>query len=131
MYLNSIFNTCFFCFYFVGCLFLGLHILCVKMKTSICEESVLRLNKRNCFPSYQHHYLMQKCYQEGREGGYQIPVPSLNLAQIPVPRLIFAKIPVTKSKIPLLMIICFFKKVLEFLVSLRQLAPTFPCSGLF
>ena len=41
---------------------------------------------------------------EGREGGYQIPVPSLNLAQIPVPRLIFAKIPVTKSKIPLLMI---------------------------
>ena len=32
---------------------------------------------------------------EGREGGYQIPVPSLNLAQIPVPRLIFAKIPVT------------------------------------
>ena len=42
--------------------------------------------------------------QEGREGGYQIPVPSLNLAQIPVPRLIFAKIPVTKSKIPLLMV---------------------------
>ena len=36
-------------------------------------------------------------YNEGREGGYQIPVPSLNLAQIPVPRLIFAKIPVTKS----------------------------------
>ena len=34
-------------------------------------------------------------YKEGREGGYQIPVPSLNLAQIPVPRLIFAKIPVT------------------------------------
>ena len=34
---------------------------------------------------------------EGREGGYQIPVPSLNLAQIPVPRLIFAKIPVNKS----------------------------------
>ena len=32
---------------------------------------------------------------EGREGGYQIPVPSLNLAQISVPRLIFAKIPVT------------------------------------
>ena len=43
--------------------------------------------------------------REGREVGYQIPVPSLNLAQIPVPRLIFAKIPVTKSKIPLLMII--------------------------
>ena len=34
---------------------------------------------------------------EGRQGGYQIPVPSLNLAQIPVPRLIFAKIPVTNS----------------------------------
>ena len=42
--------------------------------------------------------------KERREGGYQIPVPSLNVAQIPVPRLIFAKIPVTKSKIPLLMI---------------------------
>ena len=27
--------------------------------------------------------------EEGREGGYQIPVPSLNLAQIPVLRLIF------------------------------------------
>ena len=40
-------------------------------------------------------------YDEGREGGYQIPVPSLNLAEIPVPRLIFAKIPVTKSKIPI------------------------------
>ena len=36
-------------------------------------------------------------YEEGREGGYQIPVPSLNLAQIPVPRLIFAKIPLNKS----------------------------------
>ena len=36
-----------------------------------------------------------KVNEEGREGGYQIPVPSLNLAQIPVPRLIFAKIPVT------------------------------------
>ena len=36
---------------------------------------------------------------EGREGGYQIPVPSLNLAQIPVPRLIFAKIPVTKFSV--------------------------------
>ena len=28
-------------------------------------------------------------------------------------------------------IVCFFKKVLEFLVILRQLAPTFPFSGLF
>ena len=37
--------------------------------------------------------------KEGREGGYQIPVPSLNLAQIPVPRLIFAKIPVTKFSV--------------------------------
>ena len=34
-----------------------------------------------------------------RGGGYQIPVPSLNLAQIPVPRLIFAKIPVTKFSV--------------------------------
>ena len=50
---------------------------------------------------------------EGREGGYQIPVPSLNLAQIPVPRLIFAKIPVTKSKIPLLMIICKIMRIIN------------------
>ena len=41
-------------------------------------------------------------YSEGREGGYQIPVPSLNLTQTPVPRLILAKIPVIKSNIPLL-----------------------------
>ena len=40
-----------------------------------------------------------KSHNEGREGGYQIPVPSLNLAQIPVPRLIFAKIPVTKFSV--------------------------------
>ena len=50
---------------------------------------------------------------EGREGGYQIPVPSLNLAQIPVPRLIFAKVPVTKSKIPLLMIICKIMRIIN------------------
>ena len=53
------------------------------------------------------------CYAEGREGGYQIPVPSLNLAKIPVPRLIFAKIPVTKSKIPLLMIICKIMRIIN------------------
>ena len=40
---------------------------------------------------------------EGREGGYQIPVP----------RLIFAKIPVTKSKIPLLMIICKIMRIIN------------------
>ena len=34
------------------------------------------------------------------EGGYQIPVPSLNLTQIPVPSLTVVQIPVTKSKIP-------------------------------
>ena len=51
--------------------------------------------------------------KEGREGGYQIPVPSLNLAQIPVPRLIFAKIPVTKSKIPLVMIICKIMRIIN------------------
>ena len=54
--------------------------------------------------------------KEGREGGYQIPVPSLNLAQIPVPRLIFAKIPVTKSKIPLLMIICKIMRIIKALI---------------
>ena len=41
--------------------------------------------------------------KEGREGGYQIPVPSLNLAQIPV----------TKSKIPLLMIICKIMRIIN------------------
>ena len=61
--------------------------------------------------------------KEGREGGYQIPVPRLNLAQIPVPRLnlaqipvprlIFAKILVTKSKIPLLMIICKIMRIIN------------------
>ena len=50
--------------------------------------------------------LFRNLIKEGREGGYQIPVPCPNLAQIPLPRLIFAKIPVTKPKIPLLMIIC-------------------------
>ena len=28
------------------------------MKTFLCEESVLRHNKRNCFPSYLDHYLI-------------------------------------------------------------------------
>ena len=27
------------------------------MKTFLCEESVLRHNNRNCFPSYLDHYL--------------------------------------------------------------------------
>ena len=85
MYLNSISNTCFFCFYFVGCLFLGLHILCVKMKTSICEESVLRLNKRNCFPSYQHHYLMQKCCQPKQDD------PILEFSGFAIGRVIFGQ----------------------------------------
>ena len=42
---------------------------------------------------------LKTALKEGREGGYQIPVPSLNLAQIPVPRLIFAKTPVTKFSV--------------------------------
>ena len=41
--------------------------------------------------------------REGREVGYQIPVP----------RLIFAKIPVTKSKIPLLVIICKIMRIIN------------------
>jgi len=28
------------------------------MKTFLCEESVLRYNKTNCFPSYLDHYLI-------------------------------------------------------------------------
>ena len=46
--------------YFVNCLFVGLCILCVKMKTFLCEESVLRHNKRNGFQSYPDHYLKNK-----------------------------------------------------------------------
>ena len=41
----------------VNSLFVVLCTLCVKMKTFLCEESVLRHNKRNCFPSYLDHYL--------------------------------------------------------------------------
>ena len=41
-----------------NCLFVGLYILCVKMKTFLCtEEGALLHNKRNCFPSYPDHYL--------------------------------------------------------------------------
>ena len=46
--------------YFVNCLFVGLCILCVKMKTFLSEESVLRHNKRNGFQSYPDHYLKNK-----------------------------------------------------------------------
>ena len=45
-------------FSFVNSLFVDLCTLCVKMKTFLCEESVLRHNKRNCFPSYLDHYLI-------------------------------------------------------------------------
>ena len=38
-------------------LFIGLCILCVKMKAFLCEESILRHNKRNCFPCFLDHYL--------------------------------------------------------------------------
>ena len=57
--------------------------------------------------------ILHKEIEEDREGGYQIPVPSLNLAQIPVSRLIFAKIPVTKPKIPLLTIICKIMRIIN------------------
>ena len=40
--------------------FLGLCILCVKMKTFLCEKSLLHHKKRNCFPCYQDHYLNAK-----------------------------------------------------------------------
>ena len=38
-------------FYFVNCLFVGFSILCVKMKTLLCEENVLHHGKKSCFPS--------------------------------------------------------------------------------
>lgn len=47
-------------FYSINCLFVGLCILCVKMKTFLCEESVLHHNKINCFPSYPDHYLIPR-----------------------------------------------------------------------
>ena len=45
-------------FSFVNSLFEDLCTLCVKMKTFLCEESVLRHNNRNCCPSYLDHYLI-------------------------------------------------------------------------
>ena len=36
------------------------------MKTFLCEESVLRHNKTNCFPSYLDHYLNQIIILEKR-----------------------------------------------------------------
>ena len=38
-------------FYFINCLSVVLWILCVKMKSFVCEERVLPQNKRNFFPS--------------------------------------------------------------------------------
>ena len=38
-------------FYFINCLSIVLWILCVKMKSFVCEERVLPQNKRNFFPS--------------------------------------------------------------------------------
>ena len=60
---------------------------------------VLQSNQVKRTPQeFINEFIIQKLNPllEGREGGYQIPVPSLNLAQIPVPRLIFAKIPVKR-----------------------------------
>ena len=60
------------------------------------------------------------------EGGYQIPVPCLNLAQIPVPRLIFAKIPVTKSNKSLELSVCITALfALTYLISSTILRETF------
>ena len=44
-------------FIFVDCIFVGLGILCIKMKTLLSEGSLLRHNKRNRFPSHHDHYL--------------------------------------------------------------------------
>ena len=44
-------------FYSINCLFVGLYILRVKMKTFLREESVLHHNKINCFLSYPDHLL--------------------------------------------------------------------------
>ena len=35
-----------------------MHSLFKPMKTFLFEESVLRYNERNCFPSYPEHYLI-------------------------------------------------------------------------
>ena len=46
-------------FYRVNGLSVGLCILCVKMRTFLCGKSTLPHNKRNCFPPYPDHYLIQ------------------------------------------------------------------------
>ena len=51
-------------FYFVNCLFEVFCTLCVKNKIFLCEESVLRHNKRNCFPYYADRYLGPFCCSE-------------------------------------------------------------------
>ena len=43
--------------HFVKYQFVGLYILCVKMKTFLCEESLLCHNQKNYFSSYLDHYL--------------------------------------------------------------------------
>ena len=54
-----------------NCLFVGLYILCVKMKTFLCtEEGALLHNKRNCFPSYPDHYLTARG-GGGRDTAYE------------------------------------------------------------
>ena len=55
-----------------NCLFVGLDILCVKMKTFLCtEESALLHNKRNCFPSYPDHYLTARGGGGRRDSAYE------------------------------------------------------------
>ena len=39
------------------CVFVGLCILCVKIKTFLFEESILHNNKINCISYYPDHYL--------------------------------------------------------------------------
>ena len=45
-------------FYCVNGLHVGLGILCLKMRTFLCGKAPLTHNKRNCYPPYQDHYLM-------------------------------------------------------------------------
>ena len=94
--------------------FLTLFIFCTFAFKKKCMRSLHAYTPvSGSFTSEPLDQSVKSTSTEGREGGYQIPVPSLNLAQIPVPRLIFAKIPVTKSKIPLHMIICKIMRIIN------------------
>ena len=48
-------------FYCVNGLHVGLRILCVKMRTFLCEESTVAASQKiNCHPPYPDHYLKAK-----------------------------------------------------------------------